>query len=215
MAFSAPREELLSLIQWRIDNLYRPFGYERLNLSSSPPSQKQNRVVPRLDGLEVTHEGAESAEAEGGGGAMELADFVSSTPSADIQCLQLTSLDTVINDLSPMLLLLGHHLSTSPQLLSRICQLLARRGAEMTLPTNTTSGSSSVVNEETALLIRIVSEVLLPSLTRIDCNPAIASLCWSVISLFPFQIRFDMYSAWRGGGLGKSVSPFDAYTRVH
>lgn len=37
------------------------------------------------------------------------------------------------------------------------------------------------------------------------CNPAVSVDLWFLISLFPFQIRYEMYDAWKGVGFAKEA----------
>ena len=41
--------------------------------------------------------------------------------------------------------------------------------------------------------------------TIFPINPAMASECWSVLSVLPYHIRYALYASWRQYGLGKAA----------
>jgi hypothetical protein len=52
----------------------------------------------------------------------------------------------------------------------------------------------------------LIAYILMPSLTKSACNAFLSSQLWSVISLLPFELRYDAYDAW----LGKGTRPWNA-----
>jgi hypothetical protein len=65
--------------------------------------------------------------------------------------------------------------------------------------------ASLLADPELKDILLIISETLLPALTKLECNPALAALLWGMLSLLPFQVRFDIYRVWKGDGFGKQV----------
>lgn len=190
MHFKSVRESLIGLIDWRIQHL------EPVNKFTSMKLFKKNIGNETLDGL------------------VPLLDN-------DVQCNQISTNEEFISEIIPMLNILSHHLSTSPSLYAKICRVL-KPIVEIHLPTGESTnvadmevdGAPSVISipvlhvhfsTEITTLNTLVSNVLLPSLSRIECNPMIATCLWDVISLFPFQLRYQAYEAWKGAGLGKNA----------
>ena len=68
-----------------------------------------------------------------------------------------------------------------------------------------TSPTSNEDEEIIAKVFSLLSDVFLPAFTRIECNPGVSTEIWAVVSLFPFQIRFELYDAWKGIGFGKDA----------
>lgn len=68
---------------------------------------------------------------------------------------------------------------------------------------NASPNGSNEEEEIIASVFSLLSDVFLPAFSRIECSPAVATELWGVISLFPFQIRFELYDAWKGEGQGK------------
>ena len=144
-------------------------------------------------------------------------DSAQKRESAGKQLERIASLDHVVTDLKPMLISLGHHLSTSPVLFTRICRLLKLRLESLRAAHSCTEVGGGAANMDEAALLAtpevkdmlfIISETLLPALTKLECNPAQSALLWGLMSLLPFQTRFDMYRVWKGEGFGKQVSLF-------
>lgn len=58
--------------------------------------------------------------------------------------------------------------------------------------------SGEVSQEEAnAVTERIIAKVLLPGLALSGCNPSLSNEIWEVLSLFPYQARYDAYARWR------------------
>jgi hypothetical protein len=221
--FEAPRSSLIALIDWKIETIYQPFGFQKFSLGAPSKQNSHQLNIPDLSCVEhlslhgLNHSSPTSSADDQ---SMEIvsSDLAMTPPSQkSFQSSKIHSLDTFVQEISAMLFHLSHHLSASPSLYTKLCRLFKIRlessqelsafdPSQVSVDLNDTHGSE-VVN-----IYRIISSVLLPSLTRIDCNPAISALCWAVISQFPFNARFTMYGIWKGEGLGKQVrqSPFQS-----
>lgn len=190
------------MIDWKIETIYQPFGFRKFSLAG--PGLKKTKSdlnIPDLVALNL-HGTVDSSEDN-----MEVVQF----SSRGLQSQKVETIEHFVNEISPMLFHLGHNLSSSPSLYTKICRILKSRMDSLDVSScdvsQVTFDILSVDSDENEILTiyRIVSAVLLPSLSRIDCNPAISAICWSVISLFPFNTRFTMYEIWKGEGLGKQV----------
>ena len=154
------------------------------------------------------------------------------------QLLSISELfDSSSSDVLVLIRTIGHHLSVSPPLFSKLCRIFkvyVREKIPDLISVVTTVSSSNYRNSEgdsaistmeaesamdvdvkekdedcNSNLIRdifnVVTETFLPALSRIESNPAISTELWGLISLFPFQIRFEMYDKWKSAGLAKSA----------
>lgn len=56
----------------------------------------------------------------------------------------------------------------------------------------------SLVNDEQQEdILLLIDEVLLPSLSLADVNSCLAIELWSLLKLFPFDIRYGLYTQWQ------------------
>jgi hypothetical protein len=206
---------LIILISWSLDPVYQSVGMLSLGLAapSTGTTQDSERGLPLTPRFGGDSSNANSQEV---GGDMEVDGEESEGKTISCEQLEaITSLDSVVGTLKPLLLALGHHLSDSPDLFSRVCRVLKARMQNLRAAHSVVEVGGGAANvDEAALLVSpefkdilmIISETLLPALTKLECNPALASLLWGLLSLLPFQVRFDMYRVWKGEGFGKQVS---------
>ena len=118
------------------------------------------------------------------------------------------SLSTLPTDLLPFLRKIGIELGSSPRLFTKICRLLRahlllQQGNRMDVDENSVTIDIDARRAELDPVKVILGDIMLPSLSVSDSNAFIAEQLWQVISLFPFQVRFELYNTWVGGGLGK------------
>ncbi len=107
-----------------------------------------------------------------------------------------------------ILLPLGHHLARFPILFQKCCRLL-KKHVEIIAQKNCSSDQQSI--EKVMLLyapcLKMISCVFLPALTCSQSannpNYLLSRQLWDVLSLFPYEIRFELYHQWYGGGIGK------------
>jgi len=118
------------------------------------------------------------------------------------------SLLTLPTDILPFLRKIDIELGSSPRLFTKICRLLRAHllllhGCRMDVGDKTISIDIDAHKTELEPVKTILGEIMLPSLSVSDSNAFLAEQLWQVINLFPFQVRFELYTSWVGGGLGK------------
>ena len=52
-------------------------------------------------------------------------------------------------------------------------------------------------DEQQESILLLIDEVLLPSLSLLDANGCLAIELWSLIKLFPYDIRYGLYGQWQ------------------
>ncbi|KAF7282444.1 hypothetical protein GWI33_002672 [Rhynchophorus ferrugineus] len=95
----------------------------------------------------------------------------------------------------PMLLMLGSSLHYDPVLLSKVVRL-----SKSVLQDIGIDGSRPVHVSEHSLyydIISITDATIFPSLSYLDCNCCIAEEIWSLVKLYPYQIRYCLYARWK------------------
>lgn len=95
----------------------------------------------------------------------------------------------------PMLYLLGASLRYDPVLLCKVVRLtkasLAAQGIE---------NPKSPVSTEDSLyfdILTLLDVAIFPALSYLDCNCCIAEEIWALVKLYPYQIRYCLYSRWK------------------
>jgi hypothetical protein len=195
MRYKDVRSALLSLVAWRVEELYQreQLGYGKLNLAS-PRFRDPLQVACAFDGTEALS-GVEGVWVSG-----------QSLPG---QCARVQALDALIGDLEPMLRTLGPYLGESPTLMAKLCRLfqsyiLAKEPKAADADETKHTMSAAAAEAKFRPVLALIAEVFLPALTAGESNAFLSSAIWALLSLFPFEIRFACYEAWRGAGLGKS-----------
>ncbi|CAH1103884.1 unnamed protein product [Psylliodes chrysocephalus] len=95
----------------------------------------------------------------------------------------------------PLLLMLGSSLRYDTVLLSKIVRL-----CKAALASYGVDNAKSQPPKETSLYYDIISLVdmsILPSLAYLECNCCIAEEIWTLLKLYPYQIRYCLYSRWK------------------
>ncbi len=134
---------------------------------------------------------------------------------SDVQCIQVSTLSGILSDVFPMLRVLGHYLSASPSLFCRLCRVLKACLEESVRPVGAVGAekmevdgnndNNGEVSDTVQSIADIVSTVLLPSFSKIQCNPSAASRLWELMSLLPYDVRYRVYDSWKGNALGKQA----------
>jgi hypothetical protein len=193
--FSASREALIALIEWKLKPVYASVGYSGMSLGRrrelQSPMSISEAVLPAL---------GEAETASTGDGGMEVVGENGETSDEASQCSQVQCMEDAVKDILPMLLTLGHHLSASPRVYTQVCRILKNRVESYGVPLADVDS-----HDELKSVVKLLQQVLLPTLSTLECNPALTTLCWSVLSVFPFQTRYSLYSNWKGDGLAKGV----------
>jgi len=119
-----------------------------------------------------------------------------------------SSLETLPTDMLPFLRHMGIELGTSPRLFTKICRLLRAHllllhGSRMDVGDKSVTIDIDAHKQALVPVKAVLGDILLPGLSISDSNAFLAEQLWKVISLFPFQVRFELYTTWVGGGLGK------------
>ncbi|KAM9326092.1 THO complex subunit 2 [Gastrophryne carolinensis] len=99
-------------------------------------------------------------------------------------------------DVFNMLCFLGPHLAHDPILLAKIVRLGKALMKEFQ------SDSSKAEDKEKmeilfSCLLSITDQVLLPSLSLLDCNACMSEELWGMIKTFPYQYRYRLYGQWK------------------
>jgi len=64
------------------------------------------------------------------------------------------------------------------------------------LCTNFIKKSLNTDEQQQEDILLLIDEVLLPSLSLLDVNGCLAIELWSLIKLFPYDIRYGLYGQW-------------------
>ncbi len=186
------RDALIEAVLWRVEPLYTPLSFSRLRLGKAVQGSSPSR-----------------------------ADLPAKLPN---QCSRISTAAEFSSDIIPMLFSLSHHIGESAKLFSVVCRVLASiiqapqqqqqtgDSAAMDIDGDSdTSPAAPAANTVSEDILRVISQVLLPGLTRFERNaPAQAATIWTVIGLIPFQLRFALYDSWKGAGLGKAAVKFSS-----
>ncbi|XP_032812381.1 THO complex subunit 2 isoform X4 [Petromyzon marinus] len=99
-------------------------------------------------------------------------------------------------DIFQMLTYVGPHLSHDPVLFAKIVRLGMAFMKEYSADA---SKSSDKEKWETLLscFLSITDQVLLPSLSLMECNACISEELWGLVRCFPYQYRYRLYGQWK------------------
>ncbi|KAK7790717.1 hypothetical protein R5R35_007956 [Gryllus longicercus] len=94
----------------------------------------------------------------------------------------------------PMLLALGPSLHHDPVLMYKVLRI-----AKSALTQNCEENQQLVPEGDNLYydIITLMDEVILPSLSYMDCNCCIAEEVWNILKLYPYQCRYCLYSRWK------------------
>lgn len=95
----------------------------------------------------------------------------------------------------PMLYLLGASLHYDPVLLCKIVRL-----AKASLAAQGVDGPKSPVPSDDSLyydILTLMDVTIFPALSYLDCNCCIAEEIWTLVKLYPYQIRYCLYARWK------------------
>lgn len=104
------------------------------------------------------------------------------------------------NNAFPMFHALGPSLHYDPVLLQKLVRI-ARTILENELNVDAANPPPSTMDETKMSLyyeiISLLDSCILPSLSYMECNCCIAEEIWSVVKLYPYNIRYGLYSRWK------------------
>ena len=199
MRFESIREALCEFLLWSTETIYKPYSISKLKLSLKDKKGHKIRNAMKSPGIDRLLKENKSG----------ISLF------KNHQMTQYSNLRTFVSDITPLLLVARHHVSTDTALYIRLCRLLEAH-IKLVAPVSSSEKSTgvkvvknekeNVLKEDELILlptIEILSNVLLPSLTVSKSNPTFSRQLWRVLMLLPFQIRYSLYDNWRGEGLGK------------
>ncbi|XP_060532268.1 THO complex subunit 2 isoform X2 [Cylas formicarius] len=95
----------------------------------------------------------------------------------------------------PMLVTLGSSLHYDPVLLSKIVRLAKSALADCGI--NNSKATATAKNSLYYDIISILDHTILPSLSYLDCNCCLAEEIWTLVQLYPYQIRYCLYGRWK------------------
>ncbi|XP_075429525.1 THO complex subunit 2 isoform X1 [Ascaphus truei] len=103
--------------------------------------------------------------------------------------------DDLRRDVFNMLCFLGPHLSHDAILLAKVVRL----GKALMKEFQSEAGKQDKERMEALLgcLLSITDQVLLPSLTLMDCNACMSEELWGMVKAFPYQYRYRLYGQWK------------------
>ncbi|KAJ8922768.1 hypothetical protein NQ315_007803 [Exocentrus adspersus] len=95
----------------------------------------------------------------------------------------------------PMLLILGSSFRFDPVLLCKVVRI-----AKAALASYGIDNTKSPVPSKDSLyhdILSLIDVTILPSLSYLDCNCCIAEEVWGLLKLYPYQVRYCLYSRWK------------------
>ncbi|CAH3126788.1 unnamed protein product [Porites lobata] len=115
-------------------------------------------------------------------------------PGGPPQCKAFTDLPHCV---FPMLIHLGPHLSSDPILMAKILRI--SKGFMKDYPNvfEDKEQRSLQVEKVWCGLLTLVDEVLLPSISLLECNSSLAEELWAMMCRFPYELRYRLYGQWK------------------
>ncbi|XP_053328983.1 THO complex subunit 2 [Spea bombifrons] len=98
-------------------------------------------------------------------------------------------------DVFSMLCFLGPHLSHDPILLAKIVRL--GKALMKEFQSDASRDDKERMEVLFSCLLSITDQVILPSLTLMDCNACMSEEIWGMIKTFPYQHRYHLYGLWK------------------
>uniref|UniRef100_A0A8C0GI88 THO complex subunit 2 n=1 Tax=Chelonoidis abingdonii TaxID=106734 RepID=A0A8C0GI88_CHEAB len=108
---------------------------------------------------------------------------------------QAESFEDLRKEVFNMLCYLGPHLSHDPILFAKVVRL-----GKAFMKEFQSDGNKQEDKEKMILfscLLNITDQVLLPSLTLMDCNACMSEELWGMFKTFPYQYRYRLYGQWK------------------
>ncbi|XP_077002596.1 THO complex subunit 2 isoform X5 [Tamandua tetradactyla] len=109
---------------------------------------------------------------------------------------QAESFEDLRRDVFNMFCYLGPHLSHDPILFAKVVRI-----GKSFMKEFQSDGSKQEDKEKTEIilscLLSITDQVLLPSLSLMDCNACMSEELWGMFKTFPYQHRYRLYGQWK------------------
>ncbi|CRK88716.1 CLUMA_CG002522, isoform A [Clunio marinus] len=114
---------------------------------------------------------------------------------------QVTAFVNLRNHAFPMFHALGPSLNYDPVLLQKLLRMM-RVILENELNVDAANPPTSAIIDDMKLalyhdIISLLDSCVLPSLSYMECNCCVAEEIWSVVKLYPYNIRYSLYSRWK------------------
>jgi THO complex subunit 2 len=113
---------------------------------------------------------------------------------------QVTNLANLRNHAFPMFHALGPSLHFDAPLLQKLLRIMQTILVNELNVDDSTPPNASMDDSKLALyhdIISLLDSCILPSLSYMDCNCCVAEEIWSVVKLYPYNIRYSLYSRWK------------------
>ncbi|XP_028517932.1 THO complex subunit 2 isoform X2 [Exaiptasia diaphana] len=121
---------------------------------------------------------------------------------------QVQSYTDLIQDVFPMFNQLGPYLSCDPILMAKILRI--GKGFLKEYPTvfddKPNSPTSPEIQNVWCGFLTLMDEVLLPSISLLECNSSLAEELWGMIKCYPYQVRYRLYGQWKNDSYDKYMA---------
>uniref|UniRef100_A0A671M1V9 THO complex subunit 2 n=1 Tax=Sinocyclocheilus anshuiensis TaxID=1608454 RepID=A0A671M1V9_9TELE len=110
------------------------------------------------------------------------------------------SFDDLSRDVFTMLCYLGPHLSHDPILFAKIVRL--GKSFMKEYQSESRQDTKDKMDSLLSCFLSIADQVLLPSLSLMECNACMSEELWGFFKLFPYQHRYRLYGQWKNETYG-------------
>ncbi|XP_065124054.1 THO complex subunit 2 [Paramisgurnus dabryanus] len=110
------------------------------------------------------------------------------------------SFDDLSKDVFIMLCYLGPHLSHDPILFAKIVRL--GKSFMKEYQSESRQDTKDKMDSLLSCFLSIADQVLLPSLSLMECNACMSEEIWGFFKLFPYQYRYRLYGQWKNDTYG-------------
>uniref|UniRef100_A0A673NPA7 THO complex subunit 2 n=1 Tax=Sinocyclocheilus rhinocerous TaxID=307959 RepID=A0A673NPA7_9TELE len=110
------------------------------------------------------------------------------------------SFDDLSRDVFTMLCYLGPHLSHDPILFAKIVRL--GKSFMKEYQSESRQDTKDKMDSLLSCFLSIADQVLLPSLSLMECNACMSEELWGFFKLFPYQYRYRLYGQWKNETYG-------------
>ncbi|KAL7863770.1 hypothetical protein SRHO_G00127540 [Serrasalmus rhombeus] len=108
---------------------------------------------------------------------------------------QVETFENLSKDVFTMLGYLGPHLSHDPILFAKIVRL--GKSFMKEYQSESKQDAKDKMDSLLSCFLSIADQVLLPSLTLMECNACMSEELWGFFKLFPYQYRYRLYGQWK------------------
>ncbi|XP_043113562.1 THO complex subunit 2 isoform X6 [Puntigrus tetrazona] len=123
------------------------------------------------------------------------------TPLRNKQALRpAESFDDLFKDVFTMLCYLGPHLSHDPILFAKVVRL--GKSFMKEYQSESRQDTKDKMDSLLSCFLSIADQVLLPSLSLMECNACMSEELWGFFKLFPYQHRYRLYGQWKNETYG-------------